>query len=188
MCGTFRSGFAILGWQDRERSARLAIRTLLDPALPLRPDEQDCLMDAALKRLTEYDRSRYKYFVRYRSEAVVRGPRAPVVREHVAGRDWRVRCLPAAKLDQIDAYRDLAVPCIVAFADDQNLPPESAQCWGWARCVKGAVSVFDMLTGEPLDLHASAAEQARLRVQLPEPATGPRPQRLGRSPFQDVGS
>lgn len=116
----------------RVASARRMVKHALAMS-DVRDRDRRWLVGMALWRLTEFERSdRYKYGIRFRTEAVVLGPAAAIQHEHVVEMVWlkaELFTLP----ELADATLDLAVSCVVTEKEHQWLKTHGAGRFGWER-------------------------------------------------------
>lgn len=131
---------------DREASVYRVVRLLLDA--DIREDDRRYFLDLALWRLTEFDKNRHKFAVRYRTATVMSPERHEINHEHVVPRRWLLDRILARPHDA-ERFLKLAV--------------------AWERYVNAGVTVIDTAAGmSELNLAAAAAEQRDQLVQLQE--------------------
>jgi hypothetical protein len=162
-----KAPFAVPDVEDRTASVVKVVRALLEA--DIRGDDRRYFLDLALWRLTEFDKNRYKFAVRFRTPDVLGPDVYDINHEHVVPRQWLVDQVLSRPADA-ERYLCLAAACVVTKPEHARL--QSAHGFGWERYIAAGVRVIDTADMTELDLRAAAAAQLAVLEELESKQVG----------------
>jgi hypothetical protein len=139
----------------RQGGIALTKFALQSPELDVRPEIRTEMMRLYVLPLVTHGTAGSKYETRFRSLGALHvTDAAELQHEHVFTRKWLIDTMQANPTDAVIEWimTNLTIACTVTVDEHARLTKFDRTHQGWERYAAAGVEVFDMTTGEPVEL------------------------------------